>query len=101
MVGDPHSQPNGDVLYQYTNGTFNGNITIPGAYGAYDGTIYVYRGTNVPQKGVTYACSPRCIKMWWAHRLIGNGEISTFFECSITVKDVSNTTTGSQASQTT
>lgn len=99
MVGVPSSQPNGDLLYKYTNGTFSDNITIPAAYGAYDGTTYVYRGIDIPQQEKRYACGPRCIKVW-AHRSIGQGESSTFFECPITVNDVTNvtkTTTNSQS----
>lgn len=89
MVGKRRRQPNGDSLYEYTNGSFTDNITIPGAYGAFSGTTYIYRGIKVPQQAQTYACGQRCIKMW-AHRSIGHGENSTFFECPITVNNVSN-----------
>lgn len=95
MVGIGQTQQNGDVFYEYTNGTFKGNITIPGAYTAIDGTTYIYRGTLVPEQAEYYACGPRCIKMW-AHRAFGHSEPSIFFECPITVNDVNNATEGSQ-----
>lgn len=94
MDGNPKQQ-NGNTVFQYKNDTFKHNITIPGAYGAFDGTTYIYRGVNIPQQAVTYACGPRCIKMW-AHRSQGGGENSTFFECPITVSEVSNNATENQ-----
>ena len=91
VTGDPQPQGGGNWLYKFGNDTFKGNITIPGAYGALDGTTYIYRGINVPQQASKYACGPRCIKMW-AHRSEGYGEPSTFFECPITVNEVNNAT---------
>ena len=89
MIGDPTTVDNGDLLYKYTNHTYNGSIRIPGESGAIDGTTWVYRDTKIPQEADEYACGPRCIKMW-AHRANGHGEHSTFYECPITVNHVSN-----------
>lgn len=91
MIGGPQLLGGGDLLFEFRNDTFTDNITIPAAYGALDGTTYIYRGLNVPQQAITYACGPRCIKMW-AHRSQGYGENSTFFECPITVNEVNNAT---------
>ena len=89
MVGNPRGLSDGNLLYEYANDTFRGNITIPAQSGTYDGTTYIYRGLNTPQEAVTYACGPRCIRIW-AHKSTGNGENSTFYACSITVSTVSN-----------
>ena len=88
MVGGPQTEPDGTLLYDFTNGTFNSSIRIPEQSGAFDGTTYIYRGINTPQNAVTYACGLRCIWMW-AHKSRGNGELSTFYQCPITVSPVS------------
>ncbi|KAL9126100.1 MAG: hypothetical protein Q9217_004800 [Psora testacea] len=95
MVGSAQPQPNGDLLYTYTNSTSTDNITIPAQSGTFNGTTYVYRGVKTPQDAGTYACGDRCIKMW-AHKSRGHGENSTFYECPITVNAVSNTTNDTQ-----
>jgi hypothetical protein len=77
--------------YEYTNSSFNGNISIPIPNGALGGTTYIYRGTDIPQRATVYSCGPRCIWMW-AHKNVGAGEESTFYQCPITVSPVSNTT---------
>ncbi|MCJ1299367.1 hypothetical protein MMC08_002159 [Hypocenomyce scalaris] len=89
MVGSFEIHPGGNFFYKYKNDTYEGNITIPGQSTATDGTTWIYRGANTPQEAVEYACGPRCIKMW-AHRAWGQGENSTFFECPVTVDQVSN-----------
>ena len=85
-------------LYEFTNGTFSGNITIPVGSEALRGTTYVYRGINVPQLATTYACGPRCIWMW-AHRSFargpdgsGDSNKDASFQCKVTVSDVANAT---------
>ena len=97
MVGEPQDVSDGILRYEYTNGTFNGSITIPGQSGTFDGTTYIYRGGNTPQEAVinVNACGPRCIWVW-AHKLVGSGESSTFYQCPITVSQVSNTTNDTQ-----
>ena len=95
MVGEPQAGKGATSLYSFTNGTFNGSISIPDQSGAFDGTTYIYRGANTPQNAVTYACGPRCIWMW-AHKSRGNGEPSTFYQCPITVSLVRNASNDAQ-----
>ena len=95
MVDNPLDLLNGNVLYKFTNGTYNGDITIPSQSSAWDGTTYIYGGINTPQKAQIYACGPRCIWVW-AHRARGHGEPSTFYKCPITVSPVSNPSDDSQ-----
>ena len=95
MVDDPIDVSEGIILYKFTNGTYNSNITIPGQSGAWDGTTYIYGGTRTPQEAVTYACGPRCIWVW-AHRARGHGEPSTFYQCPITVNPVTDAPDESQ-----
>ena len=97
MVGAPVTQLDGNRLFKYTNGTFHGNITIPGLVTAFDGTTYVYRGRNTPQRAITYSCGSRCIWMW-AHKAVGHGESSTFYQCPITVSNVTDVSTNTQVS---
>lgn len=87
MVGEPRDVGDGILYYEYTNGTFSGNITIPGQSGAFDGTTYIYRAIKTPQQANIYACGPRCIWLW-AHKARGHGESSTFYQCPITVNNV-------------
>ena len=95
MVGDPRDLPDGNVFYEYSNGTFSSNITIPGQSGAWDGTTYIYRGSKPAEEAELYACGPRCLWMW-AHKSQGHGEPSTFYQCPITVNPVSNTSNDTQ-----
>lgn len=95
MVGEPLFISDGNTDYEYTNGTYHGNITVPGQTRAWDGTTYIYQGNDTPQKTVTSACGPRCIWVW-AHRSRGHGEPSTFFKYPITVNPVSNATNETQ-----
>jgi hypothetical protein len=64
--------------YEYTNGSISGNTSIPLQSGALNGTTYIYRGIDIPQRATTYACGPRCIWMW-AHRNFGAGQESAFY----------------------
>ena len=81
--------------YTYTNGTFNGTISIPKQSTGYSGTTYVYRGFNLPENATTYACGSRCIWMW-VHKSLSPTENSTFYQCPISISDVSNVTKGTQ-----
>ena len=91
----PKSDGSGFSLFEYQNDTIKGNITIPNALFTQNGTTYIYRGVLRPQEAITYACGPRCIKMW-AHRAGGYGEDAEFFECPITVSEVHNATNDTQ-----
>ena len=77
--------------YTFTNGTYNSSIRIPVDMEALNGTTYVYRGVNIPQNATEFSCGPRCMWMW-AHRSVGVASKSVFFQCPITVSQVSNTT---------
>jgi hypothetical protein len=83
------------INYEFTNGTFNGNITILMANGALSGTTYIYRGIDIPERATDVSCGPRWTWMW-AHKSVGSGEESAFYECPITISPVSNTTTDAQ-----
>ena len=52
IVGGPQNERDGNLFYEYTNGTFSGNFTIPGQIKAFNSTTYVYRGINTPQEAV-------------------------------------------------
>ena len=62
-VSGPVTQPDGNLLLEYTTRTFYGNITILVQVTAFEGTTYVYRGLKIPQGVVTYSCGSRCIWM--------------------------------------
>lgn len=78
--------------YTYTNHSSNGNgsIVIPIQSGALGSTTYIYPGANIPQNAIRWNCGRRCIWMW-AHKIPGQGENSTFYQCSINISLVSNT----------
>jgi len=76
--------------FTYTNPrTGNGSIRIPtsslGDYGA----TYIYRGFHTPDKAMTWACGDRCLLMW-VYTNIAAHEGSEFYECPITISEVSN-----------
>ena len=73
--------------YTYSNGTFNGSISLPMQIDTFDGTVYTYRGFNVPQNASVWACGDRCMWMW-AHKTATPSEQSTFYQCPVTVKSV-------------
>ena len=85
-AGDPEA-----LNYTYTNHTYTGTIVIPKQSTGLSGTTYIYRGTRLPQDAVTYACGPRCMWMWVykAHSLY---EQPAFYQCPISISNVSNTT---------
>lgn len=63
--------------------------------GALSGTTYIYRGIDIPERATGVSRGPRCIWMW-AHKSVGSGAESAFYECPITISPVSNTTTDAQ-----
>lgn len=85
-AGDPEA-----LNYTYTNHTYTGTIVIPKQSTGLSGTTYIYRDTRLPQDAVTYACGPRCMWMWVykAHSLY---EQPAFYQCPISISNVSNTT---------
>ena len=85
----PNGAKDGSFVYPFTNGTYHSNITIPEWDFDPAGTTYIYRGENIPQDAGTYACGPRCIIMW-AYKGGGNNDNATFYECPVTVGEVSN-----------
>lgn len=81
---------NGDALeFKISNDPVNGTISIPVQLGGMGGTTYIYRGLNPPSEADWFACGDRCIKMW-AHKAAGYRENSTFYECPISISNVSN-----------
>jgi hypothetical protein len=77
--------------YTFTNDSFTSNIMIPVSNEGFDGTTYVYRGTDIPQRETNWSCGDRCILMW-AHKNPGSYNNSTFYQCPITISTVSNST---------
>ena len=73
--------------YTYANKTFNSSILLPVSVDTFDGTIYIYRGFNVPQNATVWSCGSRCMWMW-AHKTVAPNEPSTFYQCPITVYPV-------------
>lgn len=85
------------LLFEYTNRTSYGNITIPVQVRAFQGTTYVHKGPNTPQGAVTYSCGSRCIRMW-AYKAAGYRESSTFYQCPITVSNAMEVSNNTQVS---
>lgn len=85
------SDDNGFSLFEYQINTQRENITIPNALFALDATTYIYRGILRLLEAITYACGPRCIRMW-AHKARGHGKAPEFFESLITISEVHNAT---------
>lgn len=83
--------------FTITNGTVKDNIIIPQQSGGLDATTYIYRGLRAPPEAPSkkVSCGDRCIWMW-AHKNEGMGENSTFYQCPITISDVSNTNKSTQ-----
>ena len=82
--------------YTFSNSTYNSSISIPISSEGWTATTYIYRGTKLPHLAEVNSCGDRC--MWiWAHRAsVPNNDISTFYQCPITVSQVSNATTDLQ-----
>ena len=90
QIGNPKSGPNfiSAYRYAYTNGTFNGTITIPTSALGNEGTTYIYRDKAIPPAAGAFAHGPRGLWMW-AYRN-GGHEDPLFYECPITVDPVTN-----------
>ncbi|KAK4693886.1 hypothetical protein P7C71_g3588, partial [Lecanoromycetidae sp. Uapishka_2] len=95
---------NGDLAawnWSYSNGTVNGNVTIPTLYSADDSTTYIYRGIEIPQNETEYACGPRCMWMWAfkAHSTLPADSLNqpvAIYQCPITISPVTNVTNSTQ-----
>lgn len=77
--------------YTFTNGSYTSHISIPADIEAVNGTVYIYRGVSIPQDVREWSCGKRCLWMW-AHKLAGAGDHSIFFQCPISISQVSNVT---------
>lgn len=82
--------------YTFSNSTYTSTISIPISSEGWAATTYIYRGTALPHLAGVNSCGDRC--MWiWAHRAsIPGNDTSTFYQCPITISEVSNTTTDLQ-----
>ena len=82
--------------YTFFNSTYNSSISIPTSSDGWTATTYIYRGTKPPHLATVNSCGDRC--MWiWAHRTsVPEEDTSTFYQCPITVSEVSNAMTDLQ-----
>ncbi|KAL9579949.1 MAG: hypothetical protein Q9212_004785 [Teloschistes hypoglaucus] len=88
-----HDGPQSVRVWPYTNGTYNGTISIPIADTAFDSTTYAYLGDLEPQNALAQACGPRCIYLY-AFRSGGpvTKRDEAVFQCPITISKVTNAT---------
>lgn len=75
--------------YTYTNQTVTDIISLPVKIDTFDGTVYIYRGSETPQNATTSSCGDRCIWMW-AHQTKDQNNPSNFYQCPVTVNVVQN-----------
>lgn len=77
--------------FTFTNGSFTDSISIPKANDGLSGTTYIYRGIKTPGEAdsPSVVCGPRCLWMW-VHKAQGPVDKSTFYQCPITMSEVSN-----------
>ena len=79
--------------YALPNGSNASSMRIPGEYITDRSTQYIYRDNDPPPKARSLSCGPRCITIW--ARLAGdvkNDAGALFYECDITISEVSNVT---------
>ena len=90
---------NNKAAYNYTffNSTYNSTISIPITSEGWAATIYIYRGTALPHLATVNSCGARCIWIWAHRSTVPGSETSTFYQCPITISEVSNITTDLQA----
>jgi len=78
--------------YSFSNSTYNSSISIPISSDGWTATTYIYRGPKPPHLVGVNSCGDRC-KWVWAHRATLPGKhTSTFYQCPITISEVSNAT---------
>ena len=79
--------------YTFSNFTNTSSILIPMTSVGWSATVYIYRGPELPQLTKVNSCGNRCLWIW-AHRTsVPGNSASTFFQCPITISEVSNATT--------
>ena len=79
--------------FTYSNSTYTSTISIPGSSEGWSATVYLYPGPDLPQFTEVNSCGDRCLWIW-AHRTsIPGNNASIFFQCPITISEVSNATT--------
>lgn len=79
--------------FAFFNSTYKSNISIPISHLGWASTTYIYRGPDIPSLDQDNSCGARCLWIW-AHRdSVPNNNVSTFFQCPITISEVSNMTT--------
>ncbi|KAG8531175.1 uncharacterized protein KY384_004533 [Bacidia gigantensis] len=99
VIGQPQNDTIEDMSatqFTYTNGSYNGSISIPNSALGLNGTTYLYRGFNSPENATDFLCGDRCLLMW-AYKNKGGDQGRTFFECPITVSTVTNATSSDHA----
>ena len=74
----------------YTNGTYNGSISIPTSAMGREGTTYIYRDLHIPADATTYGNGPRGLIMWAYRNPGASADSSQFYECPITISTVAN-----------
>lgn len=76
--------------FTYTNPTNGHNgIRIPTSFLGDYGTTYIYRDPGTPDTATAWACGDRCLLMW-AYSNYASDEGPKFYECPITISEVSN-----------
>ena len=81
--------------YTFSNSTYNSSISIPISSDGWTATTYIYRGPKLPHLAEDN-CGDRCLWIW-AHRAeLPGSDTSTFYQCPITISEVSNATTALQ-----
>ena len=76
--------------FTYESNVTNGTILIPNSALGREGTTYIYRGVYRPSQANQIACGDRCITMWAYRNPSGNSKTGTFFECNVSVSNVTN-----------
>lgn len=78
-------------FWYFYNSTFNGTISIPRRYAAFDSTTYIYNGTKAPPNEDFQSCGPRCMRLYaWRSPGPETKRPWAVFQCSITISEVSN-----------
>lgn len=86
-VGDKNA-----LKFTYRNATSDGTISIPTAVLGREATTYIYRGLAPPADASNpqlVVCGERCMYVW-VYRNAGANEGPKFYQCPITVGNVTN-----------
>lgn len=78
--------------FTYRNKTFSDTVSIPNLALGRDGTTYIYRGIHPPDlaNASMTVCGDRCMYLW-VYKNPGKTDGPKFYQCPITVSNVSNT----------